>query len=486
MPGPHLSGLSQGGSAGASADLQAGLTNPDHAAAPVDTELGGNTFLGLLSGNTENPGHMFMNMHAGGFGGGIPGLDMWPYTASMQTPPASALVQPVAQAVLRQEVMPYLTRIVEELHREVHHAIATKLSEFRKEVEEMLSQATAEALAKVKDEGQERNANLTLAVHYYTIELIGCPTKTVKGPTGRLYYDLPAPLADDEEPRMAVDGTRLWNPDWAVDVNVGINAQFIRAVVDIVLQNGPFTHDIDIDTVSRETVELYVRVYFRNLKAQYKARATVEGQQKLEVTSKKHARLQRKKRKAARMRKALEAFKAAHGLENTVGVEMLCHTDWQSSEHSDIGEATEGEWTEHRDRAHAGAQGVEVRRLVWRSEKLNRIYAHLRVLAKTVVSESAQRRGRFRGPRINYNTEVPRQKRRRVASQGTTPHFQVDKPYKECVSAKWAGSTANGEAILEGAPDAPTGWTIFNLVIPDDALEADDLGWVADIDDTAM
>ncbi|KAI1783782.1 hypothetical protein LXA43DRAFT_902877 [Ganoderma leucocontextum] len=379
-------------------------------------------------------------------------------------------MQPITQTILRQEVMPYLTRILEDLHCEVHHTIATKLSEFRKEVEEMLSQAPASVTTNEKDEGQERNSKLTLSVHYYTIELIGCPAKTVKGPTGRLYYDLPAPLLDGEEPRMAADGTRLWNPNWALDVNVGINAQFIRAVADIVLQNGSITHDIDLDTVSREMVELYVHVYLRNLKAQYKCRTSIEGQQKLEDANKKHTRQQRKKQKVARMRKALEAFNATHGPENTIGVEMLCHTDWQSSEHSDIGDATEAEWTEHRDRGLAGAQDIE----------LNRIYAHLRVLAKGVVSESTQRRGRFRGPPINYNNEPPRQKRRRLtAIQGAAPHFQVDKPYKECISTKWVESTAN-EATLEGAPDAPTGWTIFNLTIANEALNTDDLGWVAD------
>lgn len=68
--------------------------------------------------------------------------------------------------------------------------------------------------------------------------LLGCSTKTVKGPSGRAYYDLPAPLLNDEEVRRAEDGTRLWNPDWNANVDVGINAQFIRAVTDVVLQNG--------------------------------------------------------------------------------------------------------------------------------------------------------------------------------------------------------------------------------------------------------
>ncbi len=59
----------------------------------------------------------------------------------------------------------------------------------------------------------------------------------MKGPSGRTYYDLPGPLLNDEEVRWAEDGTCLWNPDWNVNVGVGINAQFIGAV-NVVLQNG--------------------------------------------------------------------------------------------------------------------------------------------------------------------------------------------------------------------------------------------------------
>ncbi len=74
-------------------------------------------------------------------------------------------------------------------------------------------------------------------MHYYTVNLLGCPLKTAKGP-GWLYYDLPKPLAEGEEIRKAGDGARLWNPNWYADVNISVNVEFIQAVVDTVLANG--------------------------------------------------------------------------------------------------------------------------------------------------------------------------------------------------------------------------------------------------------
>ena len=67
------------------------------------------------------------------------------------------------------------------------------------------------------------------------------------------------------------------------------------------------------------------------------------------------------------MRTAIPAFQKQYGEGQTVGVEALIQTDWQSSEHSDFGAAPPEEWTKCRDSAFAGASAVELRRLAWRS-----------------------------------------------------------------------------------------------------------------------
>ena len=57
--------------------------------------------------------------------------------------------------------------------------------------------------------------------------------------------------------------------------------------------------------------------------------------------------------------KAIPQFRAQYGEENTVGLESLIHTDYQSSEHSDNGIVEEEEYKEHRRRQGAGDYGLE-------------------------------------------------------------------------------------------------------------------------------
>lgn len=78
--------------------------------------------------------------------------------------------------------------------------------------------------------------------------------------------------------------------------------------------------------------------------------------------------------KADLMRRAVNAFKSLYSDALTIGVESLCLTEWQSSEHSDIGEATQDVWNTYRDKVCAGKNSLEVRRLEWRSEKVWRLH----------------------------------------------------------------------------------------------------------------
>jgi hypothetical protein len=66
-------------------------------------------------------------------------------------------------------------------------------------------------------------------------------------------------------------------------------------------------------------------------------------------------------------RKAMAHFRAIYGEENTVGLESIILTDYQSSEHSDIGAVPEAEYRAHRRSQGAGDHGLERRREEWRS-----------------------------------------------------------------------------------------------------------------------
>jgi hypothetical protein len=58
----------------------------------------------------------------------------------------------------------------------------------------------------------------------------------VRGEYGKSKMDLPAPLAEDAEPRVAQDGTQLWNPDWLLAPTIGINSQYVEMIVQLVFQ----------------------------------------------------------------------------------------------------------------------------------------------------------------------------------------------------------------------------------------------------------
>ena len=46
---------------------------------------------------------------------------------------------------------------------------------------------------------------------------------------------LPDPLRIGEQPRSAQDGTRLWNPDWRQDSTFPVNASYLDAIADLIL-----------------------------------------------------------------------------------------------------------------------------------------------------------------------------------------------------------------------------------------------------------
>lgn len=98
-------------------------------------------------------------------------------------------------------------------------------------------------------------------------------------------------------------------------------------------------------------------------------------------------------------------------------------------------------------------------------------------MAHEKAGESKQTRMRFRGPAVNNNTEAPELRKKRKSRKD-----QPVRPLKTSISQAWAERTGN-EEVRDAAPEAPAGWTIFELAIPDCDLLEEDLGWVADVED---
>jgi hypothetical protein len=52
---------------------------------------------------------------------------------------------------------------------------------------------------------------------------------------GLQQFILPEPLRINEDPRIAPDATRLWNPDWRQDSTFPTNLAYLNAVADLIL-----------------------------------------------------------------------------------------------------------------------------------------------------------------------------------------------------------------------------------------------------------
>lgn len=61
---------------------------------------------------------------------------------------------------------------------------------------------------------------------------------------GRL-PQLPRPLADDEPPRRAKDGTAFHNPDWNSGLSAPSCARYIKMAAELALQQGRVSVRID-------------------------------------------------------------------------------------------------------------------------------------------------------------------------------------------------------------------------------------------------
>jgi hypothetical protein len=135
---------------------------------------------------------------------------------------------------------------------------------------------------------------------------------------------------------------------------------------------------------TRTVVVRACRQYFRTLRQDYNAQGSTAVRAKKDRKNTMNSRRNRRKKvsfstetsqkhthsfkqKCDERRKAIPHFQAIYGEDETVGLESILLTDYQSSEHSDIGAVPEVEYKNHRRRQGAGDHGLERRREEWRS-----------------------------------------------------------------------------------------------------------------------
>ncbi|KII93304.1 hypothetical protein PLICRDRAFT_386169 [Plicaturopsis crispa FD-325 SS-3] len=298
-------------------------------------------------------------------------------------------------------------------------------------------------------------------------------------PNGRSQLCIPHYIPPPQAPRVDQAGTPFANFDWSKPPSHGNNDSECHRITDIVLQRvsaNPTSVPPNVIGDPKNVFEA-VRGYFGTVRGAYIAQNTDGGRARRERKNDLNKRRQRKKQKADDLRKQTDNFRAFYGEEETVGLEDLIQTDWMSSEHDDPGNVTVEQWKQHRLDHNGGTNGIEVRKEGWRSKQLNRTYARLRKFDRdtandTVVGQNQSRSGkvrlpRFRGIKANTNCRHP------ISATKT--------PYTPCVSRAWAACSENN--MVRTSEDF-TDYTIFDLDIPDADLDAEDLRYLADDEDS--
>ncbi|KAI0323377.1 hypothetical protein GY45DRAFT_1376363 [Cubamyces sp. BRFM 1775] len=400
-----------------------------------------------------------------------------------------------------------------DIHEELH-ALRAEVSELRAQLAAIHTNTDA-GTSQHRLQGQVP-AEITRAVHIETRHLLDLVEKRSRG-RGKGTYVLPEPLGVGAEPRFKPDGTRLYNPDWHLDIDEGANPEAIQAIVNLVLSK---TSDHGIVGGSNpETRALVKRAacnYFRTLKRQYESENDEEVKKKRQKKHVSDRRNGRSTHKAMELRLGIKPLQLAFGAENTEGVEEVIHSPWQSEEVSTEDEAKHAARMEMRKAAQVSPRAFEVRSKVWKSSKLMRIYFVLAVFSrfqrmhadvvqqkppegegedaarqlaewcaafiqrvvdavkgwKSVLDTPWQNRDRFRGPSANYSDKLPKEGKKRR------------KLYKECVSRRWASQSTENLLVYSELPSCPDHFTIFDMDFPDELIPEKDRVWLQGLGDS--
>ncbi|KAI0628592.1 hypothetical protein C8Q77DRAFT_1162010 [Trametes polyzona] len=428
-------------------------------------------------------------------------------------------IRAVAKEVMQEMVTTIANDAIQQLAAKAVEICAERV------VQQLLSKH--QSSASVADEREKKcrkvPRDVTRAAHVAMRRLMGCRMKTTSSdPRLKPYYKLPDPLAPRASRRTDPDGAPLWNPDWNLSVDEGVNVDFISAVVDLVQQNGAREYQLkpehaeDTDLIQRAAL-----TYFRQLRRQYKYRKDEQGRKKLR---KKHANDKhgsRRQRKADFLRKGVKGFRKAFGKTRTVGVQRLIHPPWQSDECSSDGRAGHAERERVRSEQGAGRNALERRHAAWRSRKINLMYIALAVFAlyrqvyesenssnsdlpshvdsddstsESELSESEQKAyleqviAAVRNGQLNANTSSSAHRAERFhgppANAQLMPHKRHGVPiYRECLSRKWRKTHPEYASKFANAPACPASFTVMTLDIPESLVPEEEQGFLADTED---
>ncbi|KAH9846992.1 hypothetical protein C2E23DRAFT_532801 [Lenzites betulinus] len=361
------------------------------------------------------------------------------------------------------------------------------------------------------------------AVHEDMKALMGLRERVASGPGKKKAYVLPAPLGPDEETQKAGDGSRIYNPDWYADVDIGVNQDFVNATVALVQQNAAAHHLEPLLAQNDRWIRGAAVGYFKSLKRKYQA----EHEQ---VASAKHAlrlarikEYQRRHRKADILRMGIEALREVFGVAATVGIEATVCTPCQSDEADTDGEATPEAREACRRKADVAASALKVRTLLWRSPKLTRLYIVLAVFArfarehediqdlqdaiKALVGNtpeadlSDELAAKVKSLRTQYRTKVevavkgwstilvnPSQRFERfrgpAANSSDFPPTNLKKNtlYQQFLGEEWATKSPKNSRFYARASIFPDESTIFDLELPDTLIPVEDREWLVSLE----
>ncbi|CDO71995.1 hypothetical protein BN946_scf184943.g30 [Trametes cinnabarina] len=281
---------------------------------------------------------------------------------------------------------------------------------------------------------------------------------------------LPKPLAAGAPVRYAPDNTRLFNPDWSVPVDEGVNLQFVTTVRDLIRDKGVEKHGLSAEVVENDNLIIKAaHTYFRTLRRQYEVDHNNEAREKHEQ------KLENDKHYARRKRSSEDS-----------GSEHDAHYAERETMRKEFG---------------AGSNALEVRALRWRGRQLISVYLALMVFARFSAEEAGRLDGlseelsaeereayldklceavatwdsvylsedqvydRFRGPAANH-IDLPRKDKKRRPI------------YKECFSRKWVEETEEHLQIYNSARNCPPSFTILNLELPMELFPKRDREWL--------
>ncbi|KAI0786790.1 hypothetical protein C8Q75DRAFT_808303 [Abortiporus biennis] len=269
-------------------------------------------------------------------------------------------------------------------------------------------QERLESERKSQEEDRIRsNPKLVDLVHTTMKRMMG-----IEGGGRHTTFTVPDPLPIGAPRRTTATGAVLWNPDFTQNMNSTLNDMYLDVAVKTLCDN---------------------------------------------------------EKKAKACRAGILKFQQKYGEAETVRVEYMIDTDYQSSEHSNCEGIPNGV--------------LCVRKKLWRSPRLNCMYTVLRRYGREVNegtevqnTEGEGSQTQVKGKNCMNKQHQPRIHGKRIHADDSPYSMSSNKQlYKTLVSTKWA---ARHESLPIYEDEAE--YTILTLDIPDNNLDAEEMAWAAD------